>query len=316
MQQCPGCLQRPMEIHGSALRSDLTSAADPGVDRVLSLSGARSSDRVLVPVVESVNEVAVPSSLPALVLRPPVFLSDLPSGVRSPLVSSLSKSGLILRQAGVLPSAVVRSGVEVFQFREIGDSSVSAGLDHVGVAFSAPSGNTMYQTSSLCRQAGMLSDVPALGRSFGGVNLLGLPGVSASIPSCQWVLFPQWPRPVSFVFGYPQLTGLSSRVVEVGESSKGVDPKGSVVVYPRVVEDSKSWFHTMGVSFVGSDQKGFLDFLALIEDERFDFDSPPKKDKEINRKKGKREVKNLECSINFDARGMGSSRNRGKKMGV
>jgi hypothetical protein len=54
----------------------------------------------------------------------------------------------------------------------------------------------------------------------------------------------------------------------------------------------------------------------VIEDERFDFDSPPKKDKEIKRKKGKREVKNLECSINFDVRGMGSSRDRGKKMGV
>jgi hypothetical protein len=147
------------------------------------------------------------------------------------------------------------------------------------------------------------------------------------------------------VVGHPQLTGLSSRVIEVGESSKGVDPKGSVVgcplvpglpsgivevgdsskgvvpkdsvvVYSRVVEESKSCFRTMGVSFVGSDQKGFLDFLALIEDERFDFESPPKKDKEIKRKKGKREVKNLECSINFDARGMGSSRDRGKKMGV
>jgi hypothetical protein len=66
------------------------------------------------------------------------------------------------------------------------------------------------------------------------------------------------------------------------------------------VEDSKSCFRTIGVSFVGSDH----------------FESPPKKDKEIKRKKWKREVKNLECSINFDARGMGSSRDRGKKMGV
>jgi len=333
-----------MEIHGSALRPDLTLAADPGVDLVLSLSGARSSDRVLVPVVESVNEVAVPSSLPALVLRPPVFLSVLPSGVRPSLVSSSSVSGLILRQAGVLLSAGVRSGVEVFQFGEIGDSSVGAGRDHVDVALSAPSGS-LYRSSSLSRQEGMLADVPALGRSFGGVNLLGLPGVSVSFPCGQWVLFPHWPRPVPFVFGHPQLTGLSSRVIEMGESSKGVDPKGSVagcplvpglpsgivevgdsskgvvpkdsvVVYPRVVEDSKSCFRTIGVSFVGSDQKGFLDFLALIEDERFDFESPPKKDKEIKRKKWKREVKNLECSINFDARGMGSSRDRGKKMGV
>jgi hypothetical protein len=101
-----------------------------------------------------------------------------------------------------------------------------------------------------------------------------------------------------------------------GESSKGIDPKESVVVYPKVVKDSRSCFRTMGVSFVGSDQKGFLDFLALIEDERYDSDSHPKKEKEIKRNKGKREVKNLECSLNFDARGVGSSRVRGKKLGV
>jgi hypothetical protein len=55
-------------------------------------------------------------------------------------------------------------------------------------------------------------------KNFGGVNLLGLPGVSVSFPCDQWVLFPHWPRPVPFVVGHPQLTGLSSRVVEVGES--------------------------------------------------------------------------------------------------
>jgi hypothetical protein len=43
----------------------------------------------------------------------------------------------------------------------------------------------------------------------------------------------------------------------------------------------------MGVTFVGSDQKGFLDFLSLLEDERFNSDSPPKKVKEIIRKMGK-----------------------------
>jgi hypothetical protein len=102
----------------------------------------------------------------------------------------------------------------------------------------------------------------------------------------------------------------------VGKSSKGVGPKESVVVYPRVVKDSRPCFHTMGVSFVGSDQKGFLDFLTLIEDQRYDSDSPPKKDNEIKREKGKREVKNLECSINFNARCVGSSRVRGKKLGV
>jgi hypothetical protein len=298
----PGCLQRSTEVHGSALRPDMTSAADPGVDLGLSHSGAGSRDRQLVPVVESVNQATVLPPLSTPVLRPPVLLSDLPSGVRSSMVSSFSGSGLIHRQAVVLPSAgsvLVRSGVEEFQFGEPGASSSGAGHASVGVASGAPSG-------SLLRHAVVHSDAPALVRSFGGVPLFGKfvgpPGVSASIPPFQWVLFPQWPRPFSFV--------------EVGESSKGIDPKESVVVYPRVVKDSRSCFRTMGVSFVGSDQKGFLDFLTLIEDERYDSDSSPKKVKEIKRKKGKREVKNLECSINFDARGVGSSWVRGKKLGV
>lgn len=62
-------------------------------------------------------------------------------------------------------------------------------------------------------------------------------------------------------------------------------------------------------------EKGFLGFLTWTENQRYDSDSPPKNDKKINRKKGKREVKNLECSINFNARGVGSSRVRGKKLG-
>jgi hypothetical protein len=74
-------------------------------------------------------------------------------------------------------------------------------------------------------------------------------------------------------------------------------------------------FRTMGVSFLGTDEKGFLDFLTWTENQRYDSDSPPKKDKKLNRKKGKRDVKNLECSMNFDARGVGSSRVRGKKLG-
>jgi hypothetical protein len=49
----------------------------------------------------------------------------------------------------------------------------------------------------------------------------------------------------------------------------------------------------MGVSFLGSDEKGFLDFLTWTEDQCYDSDSPLKKEKKIKRKKGKREVKNL-----------------------
>jgi DNA helicase HerA-like ATPase len=56
-----------------------------------------------------------------------------------------------------------------------------------------------------------------------------------------------------------------SWVFEVGESSKGDDPKGGVVVYPRVVQDARLCFRMMGVSFKGT-EKGFLDFLILVDE--------------------------------------------------
>jgi hypothetical protein len=93
----------------------------------------------------------------------------------------------------------------------------------------------------------------------------------------------------------------------VGESSKGDDPGGGVVVYPRVVQDARSCFRTIEISFKGS-ENGFPDFFSLV-DEGQHFISALKK-------KGKREVNNLECSINFDIRGVGSSRVKGKKLGV
>jgi hypothetical protein len=37
----------------------------------------------------------------------------------------------------------------------------------------------------------------------------------------------------------------------VGESSKGDNLEGGVVVYPKVVQDAKSCFRTMGVSSRG-----------------------------------------------------------------
>jgi len=57
----------------------------------------------------------------------------------------------------------------------------------------------------------------------------------------------------------------SSWVFEVGESSKGGDPEGGVVVYPRVVQDARSCFRTMGVSFKGT-ENGILDFLTLVNE--------------------------------------------------
>jgi hypothetical protein len=63
----------------------------------------------------------------------------------------------------------------------------------------------------------------------------------------------------------------------------------------------------MGVSFKGT-EKGFIDFLTLVDKGQHSVSAP--------KKKGNREVKNLECSINFDAKGVGSSRVKGKRLGV
>jgi len=287
------------------------------VDLRLSPFGGGFSDRQLVPVVEFVKQAVFPP-LPGPVLLPPVLLSDFPSRVRYFVDLCSSGSGLNHRQA--VPSAgsvLVRSGFEDYQFDKHGASFGGAGHAEFGrpsvgsVASGSPSG-------SLLRQAVVHSNAPALVRNIGEsphFGKFGGPlGVSASIPHFQWVLFPPWPRPFSPVFGCSQF--VSSGVFEVGESSKGAGLEERDVVYPRVVQDARSCFRTLGVSFLGSDEKGFLDFLTWIEDQRYDSDSPPKKEKKIKRIKGKREVKNLECSINFDARGVGSSLVRGKKLGV
>jgi hypothetical protein len=52
----------------------------------------------------------------------------------------------------------------------------------------------------------------------------------------------------------------------------------------------------------GGDEKSFLDLFSAIEEER-----EPKNDLSAPKVKGKRELKNLECSINFEARGYCSS---------
>jgi hypothetical protein len=49
----------------------------------------------------------------------------------------------------------------------------------------------------------------------------------------------------------------------VGESSKGAGPEERDVVYPRVVQDARSCFRMMGVSFLGSNEKGFSGLLDL-----------------------------------------------------
>jgi hypothetical protein len=63
----------------------------------------------------------------------------------------------------------------------------------------------------------------------------------------------------------------------------------------------------MGISFEG-DEKSFLDFLILIDEGQCQEDPAF-----VLKTKESREVKNLECSFNFDARGVRSSRGKGKR---
>jgi hypothetical protein len=272
----PRSLLRPKEVLGSTFRLEVTSVADFGVDLRLSPFGGGFSDRQLVLVVESVKQAVFPP-MPVPVLLPLMLMSDFPSRVRSSVDLCSFGSGLIVRQA--IPSAgsiLVRSGFEDFQFGQHGASSGDAehaefGRPSVGsVASGTPSG-------SLLRQPVMHSDALTLVRIFGGGTQFEKFGgplrVSATFPPFQWVLFPPWPRPFSPVYGCPQF--VSSGVFEVGESSKRASPEERDAVYPRVVQDAKSCFRTMGVSFLGSDEKGFLDFLSWTEDQLYDSDSPP-----------------------------------------
>jgi hypothetical protein len=63
---------------------------------------------------------------------------------------------------------------------------------------------------------------------------------------------------------------------------------------------------SVGISYDG-DAKRFLDFMAQVDERQCQevLVSTPKR-------KGRRELKNLESSINFDSRSVGSSQDRGK----
>ena len=60
------------------------------------------------------------------------------------------------------------------------------------------------------------------------------------------------------------------------------------------------------MSFVG-EEKRLNDIFLVIEEDRYCEDGVA-----TSNTKGKRELKNLECSINFEARGGGYSRGKGK----
>jgi hypothetical protein len=87
----------------------------------------------------------------------------------------------------------------------------------------------------------------------------------------------------------------------VGEVEVGV------IGYPEVVQDAKSCYHTMGISFEGG-EKGFLDFLTLSNEGQCQEDPAS-----VPKPKGSRDVKNLECSISFDVRSVRSCWGEGKK---
>jgi hypothetical protein len=66
----------------------------------------------------------------------------------------------------------------------------------------------------------------------------------------------------------------------------------------------------MGISFEGT-IKGFLDVMVqVVEGQHFEVPvSTPKV-------KGNRELHNLECDINYDARSLGSTRSKTKRVAV
>jgi hypothetical protein len=110
---------------------------------------------------------------------------------------------------------------------------------------------------------------------------------------------------VQSVLGCPPLMSSS----KVGKSSRGGgfeeigDPPGAAI-------DLSFSVNSLGVSHEGN-VKGFLDFMTLIDAEH-----RLEASVSASKFKGSHEVKNLECSINYDARGFGSSRGKAKRPNV
>jgi hypothetical protein len=92
---------------------------------------------------------------------------------------------------------------------------------------------------------------------------------------------------------------------EVGESSRGGGFE-EIGGPPGAVIDLSFCFQTLEVSHEGN-VKGFLDFMAQIDVEQRQ-EAPVS----TSKFKGSREVKNLECLINYDVKGFGSSRGKAR----
>jgi hypothetical protein len=76
--------------------------------------------------------------------------------------------------------------------------------------------------------------------------------------------------------------------------------------YSEVVLDAMDLAPTLGLTF-GGDEKRLLNLFSNIEENR-DYEEGVS----VSNSKWRMELKNLECSINFEARGCGSSRVKGK----
>jgi hypothetical protein len=76
--------------------------------------------------------------------------------------------------------------------------------------------------------------------------------------------------------------------------------------YFEGVLDAMELATTLGLT-IGDDEKKLLSLFWVIEVDR---DRDP--GVSISNTKGKKEIKNLECSINFETRGCGSSRVKGR----
>jgi hypothetical protein len=92
------------------------------------------------------------------------------------------------------------------------------------------------------------------------------------------------------------------------EGELGLDGEVGDFGYSEVVQCVKGIHPILGISCGGKEKK-LLDLLTVLEEEQCHevLVSPSKP-------KGRRELKNLECSINFDARGDCYSRGKGKRV--
>lgn len=94
--------------------------------------------------------------------------------------------------------------------------------------------------------------------------------------------------------------------LEVGESSRG-DVSIEVVGSFGVVFDTTLCLQVVEISFDGN-VKGFLDAMPqVVEGQRLEVQIF------IPKFKGKRELQNLECNINYDARSLGFTRSKSKR---